>query len=66
MNNMGTKEMSEKQRGDHGALTEEQRLDLIAGTIADRAWNEMKKDRYTSREMMQDREYTRRVNGWCR
>ena len=47
-------------------MTEEQRLDLIAGTIADRAWNEMKKDRYTTRELMQDKEEKRRIDGWCR
>ena len=58
--------LSETQRAYYETLTEEQQLDMIGGILADREWEERKRNIYTTRELMQDREETRRINGWRR
>lgn len=58
--------LSETQQAHYDTLTEEQQLDMIGGILADREWEERKRNIYTTRELMQDREYTRRIDGWCR
>ena len=70
---MGTEELkkmgivlSETQRAYYETLTEEQQLDMIGGILADREWEERKRNIYTTRELMQDKEETRRIDGWCR
>lgn len=70
---MGTEELkkmgivlSETQRAHYDTLTEEQQLDMIGGILADREWEERKRNRYTTRELMQDQAQTRRIDGWCR
>jgi hypothetical protein len=39
---------------------------LVALTEADRRWDAMKRNTYTTHELMQDKEQTRRIDGWCR
>lgn len=70
---MGTEELkkmgivlSETQRAHYDTLTEERQLDMIGGILADREWEERKRNRYTTRELMQDHAQTRRIDGWCR
>ena len=70
---MGTEELkkmgivlSETQRAYYETLTEEQQLDMIGGILADREWEERKRNIYTTQELMQDKEQTRRIDGWCR
>lgn len=70
---MGTEELkkmgivlSETQRAYYETLTEEQQLDMIGGILADREWEERKRNIYTTRELMQDKEETRRIDGWRR
>lgn len=70
---MGTEELkkmgivlSETQRAYYETLTEEQQLDMIGGILADREWEERKRNIYTTRELMQDHAQTRRIDGWCR
>lgn len=58
--------LSETQRAYYETLTEEQQLDMIGGILADREWEERKRNIYTTRELMQDREETRRIDGWRR
>ena len=58
--------LSETQRAYYETLTEEQQLDMIGGILADREWDERKRNTYTTQELMQDKEETRRINGWCR
>ena len=58
--------LSETQRAYYETLTEEQQLDMIGGILADREWEERKRNIYTTRELMQDKEETRRIDGWCR
>lgn len=58
--------LSETQRAYYETLTEEQQLDMIGGILADREWEERKRNIYTTRELMQDKEGTRRIDGWCR
>lgn len=70
---MGTEELkkmgivlSETQRAYYETLTEEQQLDMIGGILADREWEERKRNIYTTRELMQDQAQTRRIDGWRR
>ncbi len=70
---MGTEELkkmgivlSETQRAYYETLTEEQQLDMIGGILADREWEERKRNIYTTQELMQDKEQTRRIDGWRR
>lgn len=58
--------LSETQRAYYETLTEEQQLDMIGGILADREWDERKRNTYTTRELMQDKEETRRIDGWRR
>lgn len=58
--------LSETQRAYYETLTEEQQLDMIGGILADREWEERKRNIYTTRELMQDKEGTRRIDGWRR
>jgi len=58
--------LSETQRAYYETLTEEQQLDMIGGILADREWEERKRNIYTTRELMQDKEETRRIDGWRR
>lgn len=39
---------------------------LEALTEADRRWDAMKRNTYTTQELMQDKEEKRRIDGWCR
>lgn len=39
---------------------------LEALTEADRRWDAMKRNTYTTQELMRDKEETRRIDGWCR
>ena len=39
---------------------------LEALTEADRRWDAMKRNTYTTQERMQDKEETRRIDGWSR
>ena len=39
---------------------------LEALTEADRRWDAMKRNTYTTQELMQDKEETRRIDGWRR
>lgn len=45
-------------------ITDEELLEAL--TEADRRWDAMKRNTYTTQELMQDKEQTRRINGWCR
>ena len=58
--------LSETQRAYYETLTEEQQLDMIGGILADREWEERKRNIYTTQELMQDKEETRRIDGWRR
>ena len=58
--------LSETQWTYYETLTEEQQLDMIGGILADREWEERKRNIYTTRELMQDKEETRRIDGWRR
>lgn len=46
------------------SITKEEMLEAL--TEADRRWDAMKRNTYTTQELMQDKEETRRINGWCR
>ncbi len=58
--------LSETQQAYYDTLTEEQQLDMIGGILADREWEERKRNIYTTQELMQDKEQTRRIDGWRR
>lgn len=46
------------------SITDKEMLEAL--TEADRRWDAMKRNTYTTQELMQDKEETRRIYGWCR